>query len=158
MSGKPRLTIGVPHSERWRVYESRRKPRPPEFGVWRNMIQRCHNPKVVGFKWYGALGIYVCARWRGPGGFQKFLSDMGRRPTPKHTIERTYNGKPYCPSNCEWATTKVQARNRCNNFVVRFRGRSQCLTDWAEEIGINASTLLYRFRRGWSAKRALTWA
>jgi hypothetical protein len=60
----------------------------PEYHRYKAMIQRCCNPKHPGFKNYGLRGITVCDRWRfgenGESGYQCFLTDMGRRPSPKN--------------------------------------------------------------------------
>ena len=140
-----------------RRYEQNRGPRSPEFGIWRDMIQRCHNPKNKAWKNYGGRGIAVCARWRGPGGFARFSADMGSRPSRRHTIERRKNNLGYSKSNCEWATYHAQARNKRSNALVTFRGKTQCITDWARDVGLNVSTLYYRIvRLDWPVSRALT--
>lgn len=78
---------------------------------WGSMMQRCHNSKASSFKNYGARGIQVCDRWRGKGGYENFVNDMGECP-PGLTLERKENDKGYSPENCKWATWKEQAANR----------------------------------------------
>ena len=73
------------------------------------MIQRCHNPKVPVYMYYGARGVTVCKRWR--QSFLNFLADMGPRPKGK-TLDRIRNSRGYMPSNCRWATKAVQKANR----------------------------------------------
>src|ERR1700676_319378 len=121
---------------------------------WATMLHRCYDRKDPRYSRYGMRGIQVCQRWR--RSFAAFLADMGPRPSARHTIDREDNDGDYTPRNCRWATKRQQARNRCDNVVIRFRGRVQCLTAWAEELGIVPNTLNYRLRRGWTIKRALT--
>jgi len=81
----------------------------PEYRSWQMMKNRCLNPNATDWEYYGARGITVCQRWHD---FDYFLEDMGRRPTPKHTLERKESNGPYNKKNCIWATRQQQARNR----------------------------------------------
>lgn len=88
---------------------SHRGTHTPEYEVWKNMLQRCGNPKNPRYPDYGGRGIAVCDRWLK---FDNFLADMGLRPNPELTIERINNELGYQPGNCKWATRSEQQRNK----------------------------------------------
>lgn len=117
------------------------------------MIERCESKTNKGYKNYGAVGRTVCERWHR---FEHFIADMGPRPTPKHTLERSDNDRGYSPDNCRWATHKEQMRNVSYNRNITFNGRTLCLSAWAEESGLNVLLLWKRLNRGWSVERTLT--
>lgn len=127
--------------------------RHPLYDTWIAMIDRCHSPKCHAYSTYGGRGISVCERWR--ESFDHFCLDMGPRP-PGHSIDRIDNNGNYEPSNCRWATAKEQGRNTRTNRLLEMKGQRLTLTEWAELIGIDRSTLWHRLRRGYSIERALT--
>lgn len=126
----------------------------PEYRVWSNIIFRCENPSGKAWQDYGGRGITVCDRWRHD--FAAFLADMGRRPTPKHEIDRINVNGHYEPTNCRWVTRTVNARNKRSNRVLEADGRSMLLVDWAEELGVHSSVILGRLSLGWPVERAVT--
>jgi hypothetical protein len=119
---------------------------------WCGMHRRCrgHNPKDI--ECYVEKGIGVCERWTS---FSNFLADMGECPIGL-TLDRVDNSKGYEPSNCRWASTKVQACNRSMARILTFNGQSLNLTEWARRIGIGQPTLSYRLKSGWTVEKALT--
>jgi len=133
-----------------------RKRHLPEYSIWQNMIQRCTNPNRNGYADYGGRGIRVCARWLDQEkGFLNFLEDMGSKPPEKRSIERKLVNGNYTPENCKWATDKEQARNKRNNVMLTYGDKTQCVADWADEVGIDADTIRYRLRQGWPVDKAL---
>jgi hypothetical protein len=126
----------------------------PEYSIWMNMRSRCNNPKNNRFATYGARGIAVCRRWEVD--FLNFLTDMGRRPSPKHTLERIDNDQGYFPENCRWATRKEQARNRRSSRFLEFDGQTRTSAEWSELTGISQGTLHARLKAGWPVERALS--
>lgn len=84
--------------------------RTPEYGAWCNMISRCTNKKLPCWTDYGGRGIRVCSEWR--SSFKAFLSSVGPRPSPQHSIDRKNNDGNYEPGNVRWATRQQQNANR----------------------------------------------
>ncbi len=127
--------------------------RTPTYGSYSKMISRCENKRHPAYARYGGRGITVCARWRAD--FRHFLADMGERP-PGCELDRIDNDRGYEPGNCRWVSRSVNARNRGD--VVRITANGETLTayEWAERIGCDARTLLFRIWKGWDHERAVT--
>jgi hypothetical protein len=132
--------------------DSRRARRAPEYVIWCAMKSRCSNPNNPGYKNYGGRGIKVCRRWFN---YENFFGDMGRRPSPRHTIERVDNEKGYNPDNCSWAPKEVQSRNRRLSRVIHYKRRAMTLSEWARHVGLKRTTLRRRLDAGWEVERAL---
>lgn len=126
------------------------------YTIYRAMIQRCYDSSVTKYFDYGGRGIKVCDRWRGPGGFERWLEDMKDPPSSKHSIDRIDVNGDYSPENCRWVTAVVQMRNMRTNRYVEWEGKKRLLIELAEEYGIPYKQLHKRvFTRGWDLRRAL---
>jgi len=125
-----------------------------EFHAWNNMKARCYNPKYNQFHCYGGRGIIVCDRWL--NSFQSFYSDMGKRPSPKHSIDRINNDGNYEPDNCKWSTPREQANNASYNRKLIFNGETLNVIEWARKLNIPQGRLYARLNSGWSVEDTLT--
>jgi len=132
----------------------------PEYNSWASMVQRCCNPAEAAYDRYGGRGITVCDRWRhgedGLTAYECFLSDMGRRPSAKHSLDRKENSRGYSKDNCRWATRKEQSRNRRGLHMVEYGGVTMPLSQACEDAGLRYGMVKRRIYRGWSAHDALT--
>ena len=108
-----------------------------EYNSWGSMKQRCLNPSNPKYPNYGGRGIRICNQW--VNSFENFLSDMGKKPSRFYTLHRINNDGNYEPSNCEWATSKVQGRNTTRSRFVEIDGVRLCVTEWCERLGIPQS-------------------
>lgn len=119
-----------------------------EYEIWSGMIKRCHNKNSTGFCQYGAKGIEVCERWR--TSFENFLTDMGLRPSPGHSVDRVNTNCGYYPENCRWATHIQQANNKRNNVMLISDGVTKTIAEWARHLGVSTQTLHTRHKAGWT--------
>jgi hypothetical protein len=85
---------------------------PSEYATWKSIRQRCTNPNNKDYPHYGGKGVSICERW---SDFANFFSDMGERPSDKHSIDRIDNDGNYEPNNCRWASQLVQQNNKSRN-------------------------------------------
>jgi hypothetical protein len=94
----------------------------------------------------------VCERWNS---FEAFLTDMGERPSGKHSIDRIDVNGNYEPGNCRWATTKQQARNKRTSRLIEIDGVTLAVADWADRVGVRPGRIYNRLYEGWSDRDAV---
>ena len=121
----------------------------PEYFIWRQVLRRCYCPDSVDYVYYGARGVGVYEEWRTD--FLCFLNDVGRRPSPLHSLDRIDPDGWYEPGWVRWATSKEQGSNR----LITFNEVTMCLADWADVTGIKRQVIETRLRRGWDPKKIL---
>jgi hypothetical protein len=122
------------------------------YARWKGMFNRCSNPKTKDYPRYGGRGITVCERWNS---FENFLADMGECPRKNMTLERNNSNENYSPSNCRWATHKEQNRNTSRNRFITYQGKTLCVGEWSEILGINYKSIMARLARGSTDEEAL---
>ena len=127
------------------------------YRIWMGMRYRCTRPKHMHYSRYGGRGIRV--EW---STFQEFKRDMYSSYV-KHCelhgelytwLDRINGNGNYSRVNCRWATPKEQRINQERTINLTFKGKTQCLTEWAREIGISYQSLRTRLRK-WSLQKAL---
>lgn len=119
----------------------------PEYTAWSAMKDRCSNgTRVSNRKRYIDRGIKVCERWS--VSFAAFLSDMGKRPSNKHSLDRIENDKGYYKENCRWATKPQQANNTNRNVWYEHNGIRLTCSNWAKVFDVNYHAISWHIKRG----------
>ena len=124
--------------------------------IYINIVQRCCNPNTINYKRYGARGITMCEEWLNK---ERVITDLGLSTkgwiTFKTwalnngyqeglTIDRIDNNKGYSPDNCRWVNHKTQANNRSSNRFITYKGKTQTMKQWSEELGIDYRVMTQR--------------
>jgi len=126
-----------------------------EYKIYHGMKTRCYNKNSVSYVNYGGRGIRVCDRWL--ESFENFLSDMGKKPSLDHSIDREDNDGDYSPENCRWATASEQSSNRRDAVRIVYNGITGSPSEWEEITGIPARTIYNRIHKlKWGDKKAVT--
>lgn len=136
-----------------RLIEGRSFYKEPWYGSYHAMMDRCYREKAKNYPMYGGRGISVCEEWHDIEAFEKWTEQSGFQSGL--TLERKNVNGDYCPENCKWATKKEQANNRRNTVYLEFDGECHTVSEWANILGINRSTLNNRVHRGWPVEKAL---
>ena len=66
--------------------------------AWYSMVYRCKKSKKYS-------GVKVCRRWLT---YSNFLADMGKRPSPQHSLSRLADVPLYSPKTVVWGTRSHQ--------------------------------------------------
>ncbi len=134
----------------------------PEWQAWNNARHRCLSPNNPFYPKYGGQGITICSEWTND--FAVFLTDMGKRPSPKHVLGRLDTQQGYSKANCAWMTaSELMLRqpprtkpNRPKTQPMTYKGVTRTLTEWAEHLGIGPTALAHRLSTyGWTLDEAL---
>lgn len=122
------------------------------FAVWASMLQRCRDSKCKAFKNYGGRGIMVCEKWQT---FEGFFEEMGE-PGKNQSIDRIDVNGNYSKENCRWTDRKTQSRNRRSNRTITFNGKTACISEWSENLGLSKTLIRTRLNLGWPVEDVLS--
>lgn len=124
------------------------------YQIWYGMKQRCHYPKNISYRLYGARGIEVCPEWRNDyPAFAAWARSAGY--ADNLSIDRIDSDAGYSPDNCRWVTVRAQSLNRSTNRVLEHDGMALTIGEWAKRTGIHRTTIAARLSRGMSVPEAL---
>jgi len=114
----------------------------PEYKIWCGIIQRTNdltNPH------YGGANIRMAQEWRD---FPTFLTAIGPRPSPAHSVDRLNPLLGYVPGNVAWRTDIEQANNKRTTVKVEYNGQMVPVTPLCRELGLEPSLVRRRLHEG----------
>ena len=128
--------------------------------TWRGINQRTSDKTFPKYKSYGGRGIKC--EW---GSFTEFLDDMyesyaqaSKKYGEKNiSIERRDNNGNYCKENCIWIVNALQAKNRRNNHLVKYKGKNILVGDFEKLLGICRGLVRYHTKRGLEIKEIINY-
>lgn len=96
------------------------------YDSYRNMIDRCLNPKNKKYYNYGGRGITVCDRWLGHNGLINFNKDMKDSYEKGLQLDRIDPNGDYTLENCRWVTNQQNSMNTRSHrdSVSKYKGVS----------------------------------
>lgn len=128
----------------------------PERLAYKNARLRCNAKSGPNFQNYTQRGVKFLF-----DSFDQFLSELGPRPSPKHSVDRIDNDGNYEPGNVRWATQQQQAQNQRRspplNRLMSINGVTRRYNEWCDLAGITRK--IARIRRsthGWCLECSLT--
>lgn len=156
------LSCGCYHSEHTTERFTKHGGRKDRlYNVWAGMKERCYNPNIASYKYYGGRGIFVCDEWKNnyesfrdwslSNGYDEFSQNR------ECTLDRIDVNSGYCPDNCRWVDTIAQANNKRTNIKIEYNGVVHTIAEWARELNMKFMTLYNRlFKYNWPVEKALT--
>lgn len=108
--------------------------------IYEGMIERCYDKNSERYKDWGGRSIKVCEEWHNFENFYNWAITSGfdiNKKQKEQSIDRIDNNKDYSPFNCRWATAKEQARNKRNNFLIKYNGEIHCEAEWVEILNLS---------------------
>lgn len=133
------------------------------YRIWAGIKDRTNPNNHNNKNNYRKLHITMCDEWKNDfkafydwaisNGYKEEKLPNGKS---KWTIDRIDGTKGYYPENCRWATSKQQANNQLTNKMITYKGKTQNLSRWCEELGLKYGLVEQRLFSGFSVERAFT--
>ena len=116
------------------------------YRIYNGMKNRCYNQKQQNYENYGGRGITICEEWlKSFTAFEEWSLSHGY--ADDLSIDRIDNNGDYSPKNCRWVTRTEQNENTRRNHLVTIGDRTQPLSAWVRERGLNYHTVSFRIHQ-----------
>lgn len=116
------------------------------YRIYKGILSRCYNPKCKEYKYYGLRDINIFNDWKED--YYKFKEwSLSNGYNDSLEIDRMDNNGNYEPNNCRWATRKEQMNNYSLNKMITYHDKTQTLSQWCDELGIEYARTLARLNK-----------
>jgi len=114
------------------------------YQLWKSIRKRCLCKTEPAYKDYGGRGICICDEWK--ENYPAFLAWAKQNGYKKGLmIDRINNDGNYCPENCRFVDSFIQANNKRNNIVFVINGIKDTLPNFARKFHLNPKMLYSRY-------------
>jgi hypothetical protein len=114
------------------------------YKTWQTMLRQCFDSKHQSYPRHGGQGITVCKRWR--ESVERFVKDVGPRPSRDHVLDRIKTNGNFTPTNCRWVTRKQKLINK-GMLTIESDGQRLGVKEWAVRLGMYVQAIHYRIER-----------
>lgn len=118
------------------------------YHIYNHMKARCLNENNPKYKNYGGRGIKICDEWLEDfSSFQNWSLSNGYDDSL--SIDRIDVDGDYCPENCRWADSYMQANNKTTTVRITVDGETHSVSEWMRITGARRDTIMRRMRNGY---------
>ena len=123
----------------------------PLFRRWTHIRQCFNDPNSKEQKYIQQYNI-TCD-WTS---FWEFADDielhLGLPPTAEHKLHRRNLYKGWSVNNLYWCDQKTVGQTQRNTNMIKYRGKTQCLSAWCEELNASYWRVYRRYHQGMKPK------
>lgn len=125
----------------------------PIYRIWKGIRKRCYNKNDKRYPDYGGRGVVMCEEWFNyPEKFFEWAVANGWKKgldIDKDIKAKELGVEPllYSPERCMFVTRRANSRETRANIWIEYNGEKKIATDWANQFGINLSTIINRLRK-----------
>jgi hypothetical protein len=146
------------HTKSCGCQKGKRKPKHGKtntriYRIWRSMKARTNPNNPEKYPYYSGRGIMHCKEWDNFELFYEWAMANGYSDTM--SIDRIDVNGNYEPSNCRWANTTVQGRNKRNNHFIEIDDNKVTVSELTDITKVGKSCMAARIRRGYTGEKLL---
>jgi hypothetical protein len=127
----------------------------PLYKRWRFIQDVTRNPNDANYQNYGGAHGVEC-HFKDFDEFRKYIERrLGLPQYPLTQLHRKKGQGHFAPGNLEWATKTQVARHHKGNKFITYKGKTRCLSEWADHYQMSYGLAVERCKYGWTFEEAM---